>query len=143
MMRGIPPANETDVPVSVYFESDSHSKSFHFNRIFNFQTRKPYHFKSRMIQTQGNEVVEVMRSRMGWRMNYVWEDDRVKLKHKGYILSVFGCFIPLPLSLLVGKGDAEEIAVNDDTFDMVVSITHPLWGKIYEYKGRFTVKENQ
>lgn len=143
LMRGIPPHNEKNVPVSVYFESDEHSKFFHFNRDFNFKTRNPYHFKSRMIQTKGNEVIEVMRSRLGWRMNYVWEDERVKLKHKGYVLYVFGCFIPLPLTLFMGEGNAEEIAVNDDTFDMVVTITHPWWGNIYEYKGRFTVKENK
>ncbi|MCP4390912.1 MAG: DUF4166 domain-containing protein [Gammaproteobacteria bacterium] len=140
LMRGIPPYNEKNVPVSVCFESDEHSKFIHFNRAFNFQTRKPYHFKSRMIQANGNEVVEVMKSRLGWRMNYVWKDERVKLKHKGYVLYVFGYFIPLPLTLLIGEGNAEEVAVDEDTFDMIVAITHPWWGKIYEYKGRFIVK---
>jgi len=81
-----------------------------------------------------------MRSRLGWRMSYGWEDERVKLKHKGYVLYVFGYFIPLPLTLLIGEGYGEEVAVDDDTFDMVVTITHSLWGKIYEYKGRFIVK---
>lgn len=142
LMRGIPPYNEKNVPVTVCFESDENSTHFHFNRTFNFKTRAPYHFKSRMIQTNNNEVIEVMKSGLGWRLTYAWEDERVKLKHKGYVLCMFGHFIPVPFTYLIGEGCAEEIAVNEDTFDMVVTITHPWWGNIYEYKGRFIVKED-
>ncbi len=142
LLRGIPPYSEKNVPVTVSFESDTKSKSFHFNRIFHFNTRESHSFKSRMVQVDGNEVVELMQYRVGWRMNYVWEDERVKLKHKGYVLYLMGKFIPVPLGLLLGVGNAQEVAVNDNEFDMVVTMTHPLWGKIYEYKGRFTVKEN-
>ncbi len=139
-MHGIPPYNETTVPVTVSFESDQYSKFFHFNRVFNFKTRQAYCFKSRMIPINNNEVVEVMPSHLGWRMNYVWEDGRVKLKHKGYVLYALGHFIRLPLTFLIGKGYAEEIAVDDNRFNMVVTITHPWWGKIYEYNGQFTMK---
>ncbi|QKK05237.1 MAG: DUF4166 domain-containing protein [Pseudomonadota bacterium] len=56
-------------------------------------------------------------------------------------LRLFGHFIPVPLTMLMGKGYAEEIAVDDERFDMIVNITHPWWGKIYEYKGRFKIVE--
>ena len=137
LMKGIPPINERNVDVSVDFESDPNSKSFYFNRCFSFAARKPYRFRSRMIQIKDNEVIEIMASRLGWRMNIVWEDKRVKLKHKGYAFCLFGYFIPLPLTMLLGVGNAEEVAIDDNTFDMFVDISHPLWGKIYEYKGRF------
>lgn len=141
LMRGIPPHSEKNVPVTVYFESDTDSKSFHFNRVFYFKSRKTYRFESRMIQTKENEVIEVMRSGLGWRMNYVWENERVKLLHKGYVLCVFGRFIPLPISYLLGEGYAEEVAIDENSFEMFVTITHPWWDKIYEYKGRFAVKD--
>jgi hypothetical protein len=141
LIRGIPPHNEKKVPVTVRFESDMDSCFFHFNRAFYFKSRNPYHFRSRMFQVKGSEMIEVMRYRFGWRMNYLWEGDRVKLKHKGYVLYVFGWFIPLPLTFLLGKGYAEECAIDDDSFDMSVTITHPWWGAVYEYKGRFKVKE--
>ncbi len=141
LMRGIPPYNEKNVPVTVSFGSDGNSKFFHFNRVFHFKTRKPYCFKSRMIQVKDNEVIEVMSSRLGWRMNYVWEDERIKLKHKGYVLYLLGQFIPLPLTFLIGEGNAEEVAVDENVFAMIVTIRHPWLGKIYEYKGRFEVKE--
>lgn len=143
LMRGIPPYTETNVAVTVEFTSSPTDKGFYFNRVFHFkQTQKPYAFRSRMVQRRGNEVIEIMPFGFGWRMNYVWEDNRVKLKHKGYVFALGNMFLPLPITMLLGRGHAEEIPVDDKTFDMFVHITHPLWGKIYEYKGRFTVREH-
>lgn len=141
LMRGIPPHNEKNVPVVVSFESDKNTRSFHFNRIFHFKKRKAYSFKSRMTQVGDNDVIEIMRSGFGWRMSYVWEDERVKLKHRGYVFNLFGCFIPLPLTFLLGEGNAEEIAIDDNTFNMIVTIYHPWWGIIYEYKGQFKFRD--
>lgn len=141
LMGSIPPHNESDVPVTVHFRSDKNTKSYHFNRIFNFKTRKAYSFRSRMVQVKDNEVIEIMRFGIGWRTHYVWEDGRVKLKHKGYVWNIFGHFIPLPATFILGAGNAEEIPVDEKTFDMLVTITHPWWGKIYDYRGRFEVQE--
>jgi hypothetical protein len=139
LMGQIPTCNEKSVPVSVRFQSDKESSAFHLVRTFSFTNAKPYIFHSRMIQTKGNEVIEIMRFGLCWKMIYLWDGKKVILQHRGYALRLFGQFIPLPLSFLLGKGYAEEVAIDDNTFDMVTHITHPWWGKIYEYKGRFGV----
>lgn len=137
---GIPPQNEKNVQVTVCFRSDEHSKSFHFDRVFHFKNRKkPYRFKSRMMQIKGREVVEIMRFGIAWCMEYLWEDGKVVLRHKGYALAALGHLIPLPLEWVTGRGHAEEIPVDENTFDMFVTITHPWWGQIYRYKGRFSI----
>ncbi|MBE7636595.1 DUF4166 domain-containing protein [Sneathiella sp. P13V-1] len=141
LLGQIPAQNEKDVPVEVLFQSEETSAAFHFVRTFNFKKDAPYIFHSRMLQTQGNEVIEIMRFHLCWRLTYHWENDRVILKHKGYGLYLWDKVIPLPLTMILGKGYAEEVAVNDTTFDMFTHITHPLWGKIYEYRGRFEVVE--
>lgn len=137
----IPAHNEMNVPVTVRFQSDRNSRAFHFNRSFQFKNIKPYTFPSRMIQIKDNEVIEIMTFGLGWRMLYLWDGEKVILKHRGYALQVFGHFIPIPLTPLLGEGYAEEVAVDDDTFDMITHITHPLWGRIYQYKGRFKMAE--
>ena len=139
MLGQIPTFNERRVPVTVQFENDSNSKSFHFNRRFNFPNRAPYVFHSRMFQTKNNEVVEVMRFGLAWKMQYSWDGEKVVLAHRGYALQVFGYLIPLPLTILMGAGNAAEYPVDDNTFDMEVSIVHPWWGEMYGYKGRFEV----
>jgi hypothetical protein len=72
-------------------------------------------------------------------MNYLWDGGRVILRHKGYAFRAFGHVVPLPLTFLLGRGDAEEVPVSDDTFSMRATITHPWWGKFYECRGQFNV----
>ena len=139
LMGQIPAHNEMNVPVTVRFQSARDSREFQFNRTFNFKNAKPCAFRSRMLQIRDNEVIEIMRFGLGWKMLYLWDGEKVVLQHHGYALRLFGHFIPAPLTLLMGKGYAEEIAVDDDTFDMITHITHPWWGKIYQYKGRFKI----
>lgn len=141
LLGQIPTFNETNVPVTVHFQSDLNSKSFYFNRIFHFANAKPYRFKSRMLQIKDDEVIEIMRFGLGWKLQYAWDGKKVILSHRGYALNLFGHLIPLPLTLLMGAGYAEERPVDDNTFDMETHITHPWWGKMYEYKGRFEVPE--
>ena len=82
-----------------------------------------------------------MRFGFGWKMRYAWDGEKVVLSHKGYALQLFGHLIPLPLTILLGAGYAEEHPIDDNTFDMQTHITHPWWGKVYEYKGRFKIAE--
>lgn len=139
VMGQIPARNQNDVHTVVEFKSDRNSKSFHLNRVFYFKNKSPYSFQSRMIQIKGNQVIEIMRFRLGWKMIYEWDGEKIILRHNGYALNLFGHFIPVPLTLFMGKGYAEETAIDDNTFDMMTNITHPLWGKVYEYKGRFEI----
>lgn len=139
VMKGIPPANEQNVKVTVDFTSEPNSRTFHFNRCFHFAERGPYRFRSRMVLVEGDEVIEIMASRLGWRTQVIWQDQCVKLQHRGYVIYLFGCFIPLPVTWLLGVGHAEETAIDDNSFDMFMEIIHPLWGKIYGYQGRFQI----
>lgn len=139
-MGQIPVHNERSVPVTVSFESEADSRYFIFNRVFMFRRARPYVFRSKMIQTRDNEVVELMRMGLGWKLAYRWDGNKVVLSHRGYVLKCFGHLIPLPLTLILGAGYAEEHAIDDNNFRMITYITHPWWGKIYEYKGHFEVR---
>lgn len=137
----IPPCTENDVPVVVTLSARPDSQVVCFNRLFSFKRRKPHRFRSRMVTGQAGYVIEFMRFGIGWKMHCVWEDDRVKLKHAGYVMNVFGHTVPIPAHLLLGKGYGEEVATGDNTFDLVVQMIHPLWGQFYQYKGRIVIQE--
>ena len=81
LLGGIPPYNEKNVPITVNFKSDKDTKALHFDRIFKFNNRKHYRFKSKMVPIKGNEMVEVMRFGLGWKMQIIWQDNKVKLIH--------------------------------------------------------------
>lgn len=138
-MGQIPAMNERGVAVRVEFRSDPATRAFHFRRIFSLPGGRIYEFRSRMLQLDGADMVEIMRFGLCWRFRCGWDGAKVRLSHRGYGLSVLGLRLPLPLGFLIGRSDAHETAVDDDTFDMATRIVHPWWGLVYEYKGRFTV----
>ncbi|UUX51871.1 DUF4166 domain-containing protein [Nisaea acidiphila] len=137
----IPARNDHGVPVSVTFRSDPGSAAFVFDRRFRFDDGD-YHFRSRMLHLGGGEVVEVMRYGFFWRCRYAWRNGKVILAHRCYGIRLFGCHVPLPLGLLLGRNEAEEVPVDTDSFEMMTQITHPLWGRVYEYRGRFSFVED-
>ncbi len=142
LARTLVPYEGENIPCTVKFTTDAHSNAFHFDRTFYFPVRKPYHFRSAMIPVRGSEIIEKMGLGLCWRMDYSWNGEKVILSHRGYDLSLFGFRIPLPLALLIGKGYAEEIPINDDEFAMMTEIRHPLWGKIYGYSGTFRIAKD-
>jgi len=135
----VPAVTESQVQVTVAFESALDSAEFHFNRHFAFKQHRPYEFRSRMICTADGRVIEIMRFGVCWLSEFSCSDNAIKMQHKGYALRMFGKVVPIPVTWLFGAGYGEETVVDDEQFDMQVSITHGLFGKIYGYHGRFKV----
>lgn len=136
------PYQGKDIFTKVTFRSEQDSKALCFDREFHFPQKKPVHFFSRMIPIKENKIIEVMQCKIGWRFVYSYENNKIFLTHRGYNLSLFGFFIPLPITFLVGKGYAEEEALSEDEFRMKMMIKHFLFGIIYEYKGQFKMVKN-
>lgn len=143
LTRTLVPYEGNDVPATVHFISKSHSAAFGFERIFYFPGKPPYHFRSSMFHIKDQEVIEVMRFGLGWRMIYHWDGQKIILRHKGYAIRLFGSLIPLPLEFFIGRGYAEEIPADDQTFSMMMEIRHPLWGKVFGYSGIFKVVKDK
>lgn len=137
LFRGIPPRTENQIPVKVSFISQANELALQFDRQFNFKNKKPYRFQSKLYPQTDGHVAEVMKYGITWKMKLHWDQDRIKIEHQGYALKWFGHLTPMPLSWLFGRAYAEEIAVDEQSFYMSVKITHPLWGEIYSYCGRF------
>ncbi len=137
------PYSGKKVPITVNFISRNNDNTFTFDRILNFPNKSPYHFRSSMFPIKGDEMIEATRSGLGWHCRYIWWDESVMLLHKGYVFKFLGWFIPLPLTWLIGKTYAEEIAIDDDTFDMSMEIFHPLWGTVFGYAGRFKIVKDR
>lgn len=136
----VPLTNARDIPVTVDFESEPTSPAFHFNRLFHLGGRAPYRFHSRMIPRGGNRMAEVMKCRLCWCVRFRFDGEFVMLDHEGYAFYLFGAFLPLPLSWILGRVTAREWVTGDDSFAMQVNVIHPVLGDIYEYKGSFSTE---
>ena len=141
LMGSIPLTTEYGVRCTVHFNSSPRNRRFGFVRHFWFVHRRFYRFRSNMLAIGGERVIEIMRFGFCWKMLYRWEDSRVKLIHDGYGLYWFGHLVSLPLTWLLGRGDAEERAVDDNHFAMKVVMMHPLFGIQYSYSGTFNITQ--
>lgn len=130
-----------DIPVIVKFKSQPYSAKYEFDRTFQFFN--PIHFKSFMLHIKDNIMVEFMRFNIGWRTKFSVDGDRVVMSHHGYVFRFFNLLIPVPIGLLLGKCNAIEHQLSENTFNMEATLTHFLFGKIYEYKGIFNISEGQ
>lgn len=135
------PFAEQAIRCNVNFESETTSNAFWFNRQFYFPNRKPYLFKSKLVPQNGNKVIEYTKSGIGWIATYEFTDGLVKLNHLGYIFTIFGQELSLPLELIFGKSTAWEEAIDENRFRMKMEIRHPIFGMFYGYSGEFTVVE--
>ncbi len=137
------PRDGDDIPCTVYFLSEPDTNAFVFERWFDFPGQKRFCFRSRLVPKRGHEVVEYMRCGVGWRCTYHFEAGKVWLRHKGYLLSLFGLDIPLPWlgEILLGRGYAWEEASGERSFRMAMGMKGGLFGAAmaYGYAGEFIV----
>ncbi len=135
------PYQGNDILVTVHFRSEPDSDVYCLDRTFNFPDKKPYIFYSRLTPIKDDIVIEFMKYGIGWKHRFYWNGEKVILEHRGYVWNFFGMTIPIPLGLILGKGYAEEEAIDDNSFRMRMNIIHPIFGKMYEYRGVFGVVE--
>lgn len=132
------PYQGKDVPVKVDFRSELNSAAIYLDRKFYFADKKPFEFNSRMEVINENDVVERMFLGIGWRMHYFYDGNKIIMQHKSYIVRLFGLNIRLPLEIFLGKGHAEEEVIDDNTYRVTMTMTHPLFGLMYSYSGNFS-----
>lgn len=131
------PAN--NIPVQVKLMSDEKSNAILMQRTFYYQNKMPYHFSSRMMHIRDNIAIEFMRFGFASRLIYRMEENKIIMDYGGYVFRLGKWLLPLPLGFLIGKFYAFEVAESDESFAMQVKMVHPLFGKIFQYDGKFKI----
>ncbi len=134
------PYQGNNIPVKVDFRNEIHSDAVYLDRKFYFPGKAPYEFNSCMRVFKNNEVIEYMSFGIGWRIHYFYDGKKIVMQHKGYIWKVFGLNIPMPFAIFIGIGRAEEEIIDDNSYRVTMTISHPLFGSMYSYSGDFTFK---
>lgn len=139
LVGALVPYQGKDIPVTVSFRSEPDSNRFCLDRTFHLPHKSPYVFFSRLVPIEKDIIVEWMKYGIGWKHRFYYQDEKVILEHVGYVWNLLGKMLPIPLGLLLGRGYAEEQALDENRFRMKMNIIHPLFGKMYEYRGVFKV----
>ena len=131
------PFQGADIPVTVRFTSGPQSRAFTFDRTFYFPGKPPVKFRSSIEHCKNNELIETMRFGLSWRFACKWNGTSVVFMHRGYAWRIMGLKLPIPLTFVLGKAEAEETPVSEQEFSMWVHAIHPKFGKPAAYAGRF------
>jgi hypothetical protein len=133
------PYRGANVPIEVHYNARPDDGTIHWDRVFHFDGRPPFHFLSHMEHAGGNRVIEFIRFGVGMRLKVSAEDGALVFRDEGYIWRIFGIDVPLPIALLLGRAYVEERPVDDERFSMRMTLTHPLFGQLFRYSGSFTI----
>lgn len=132
------------IPASVELTSDNNSEKILMYRTFYYPDQPSYHFRSQVIHIKDNLVIELMRFGLASKLIYTFDNNKISMNYGGYAVRIGKILIPIPLKYLIGEFYACEEATSDDQFNMLVKLTHPLFGKIFQYDGYFKiVKSNE
>lgn len=99
------------------------------NRVMSFDSTWQY--------CGGNELIEYVKPFLGLKMAVTVRDGRLYYEGRSYILKLGNLLIPIPEALILGHTTIEEMGVDAQHFSMDFRLTHPLFGQIYRYSGRF------
>jgi predicted DCC family thiol-disulfide oxidoreductase YuxK len=136
------PYEGADVPTDVSLSSATNSRIITMLREFKFKNHKTCYFKSKLLHYKKDIFLELTAGKIAWKFKFKYHNDKLIMQHIGYGLYVCNRCLPIPfLSLLIGKPYAEETAIDDSNFAMSLILQHPLLGKLFTYKGKFTIMD--
>jgi hypothetical protein len=135
------PHRGIDVPIQVHYNAQPDRDTLHWDRVFHFPGRKPFHFRSYMEHAGDNCVIEFVRFGVGMRLRVTAEDGALVFRDEGYIWRLFGVDVPIPVGLLLGRAYVEERPVDAQNFSMRMSLRHPLLGELFRYSGSFSLDQ--
>lgn len=139
LFGGIVPYRGTAVPIEVHYTARPGDATIHWDRVFRFPGRRPFHFRSYMEPQSPGRVIEFVRFGLGIRLHVTAEDGALVFRDQGYVWRLFGRDIPLPMGLLFGRATVEERPADDHNFTMRLVMTHPVFGDLFRYQGRFAL----
>ena len=139
LFGAVVPYRAKNVPVSVHYSSNPNNANLYWDRAFKIRSNKYFHFKSYMHHVKNNEVIEYVRFGVGMRLRVTAEDGALVFRDEGYVWRIFGFTLPIPAGLIFGNAYVEERPIDADSFSMKMELSHPLFGVLFRYRGRFSI----
>ncbi len=142
LFGAVVPYRGEDVPIDVHYSCSKDNANIYWDRVFKFSETNHYHFKSHMEHSKENEVIEFVRYGVGMRLKVTAENGAIVFRDAGYIWRLFGRDLPIPVGLLFGKAYVEERPVDENNFEMKMTLEHPLFGVMFRYAGAFSLERD-
>lgn len=114
----------------------SGERQYWYRRI-RFDDGRQARFDSQWVYAGGNQLIEYVNPLFGLRMSVQVDDGRLLYRGVHVVLKLGPLLLPIPEWLLLGHTTIVEQAQEDGSFCMDFRLTHPWFGQVYRYAGRF------
>lgn len=130
-----------DIPSRV--EKTMQGDEQYWRRTITLQEGKQARFNSRWVYAGKNRLIEYVNTFIGLCMSVQVKDNRLYYQGEYFVIRLAGLTIPVPEWLLLGHTTIVEQQVDAKHFSMDFRLTHPLFGEIYRYSGKFSTLPRQ
>ncbi len=140
LFGAIVPFQGQNIPTDVHYNSNPNNLNIYWDRVFKF-SHGDFHFKSHMEPVKKNEVIEFVRFGVGIRLAVTAENGALVFRDTAYLWRLFGFKLPIPGRWLMGEVYVEERPIDEHYFSMKMTLTHPLFGTLFKYTGKFKLND--
>lgn len=108
-----------------------------WKRTITFPDGKVIFFNSHWVYAGGSELIEYVSPFMGLRMAVSVVDGKLHYSGRHLVLKLGSVLIPIPEWLVLGHTTIVETALDEGGFAMDFRLTHPWFGEVFRYAGKF------
>lgn len=109
----------------------------YWKRTIRFTQDKIIFFNSFWVHDGSNELIEYVNPFLGLRMSVRLENNELQYEGRHFVVKLGKLLIPIPEWLVLGHTTIIETALNDNEFKMDFKLSHPMFGTVFRYSGKF------
>ncbi|MCL2523552.1 MAG: DUF4166 domain-containing protein [Betaproteobacteria bacterium] len=109
----------------------------YWRRTLSYPDGRVIHFNSFWVDAGNGELIEFVNPALGLQMAPYWQDGRLCYRGIRFVAKLGPLLLPIPEWLLLGHTTIVEEAVDENHFVMDFRLTHPLFGQVFRYSGKF------
>ena len=108
-----------------------------WRRTIRYPNGKEIQFNSHWVAAGGNEVIEFVNPFLGLQMAVWVENGELRYRGVKFVLKLGTLLVPIPEYLVFGHTEIVEVAIDETHFEMDFRVSHPLFGQLFRYSGKF------
>jgi hypothetical protein len=112
----------------------------YWRRTITYSDGKVVHFNSFWVSAGGNQLIEFVNPILGLQMSVHIQDDKLHYCGIKFVAKLGRLLLPIPEWLVLGHTTIVEEALDSTHFAMDFRLTHPLFGEVFRYAGKFEAR---
>lgn len=134
--------NRRGQQVSTVVEKSVAGERQYWRRTITYQDRRVIYFDSFWISASHGQVIEFVNPVLGLQMAPYVTGGRLHYRGVRLVVKLGSILLPIPEWMALGHTTIVEEAMDESHFVMDFRLTHPLFGQLFRYSGKFEAASN-